>query len=51
MKIGSNPRYSRKRDPTASVPSKMRSGAQSMKIGLDALSFAENESRNTKHEN
>jgi hypothetical protein len=40
-----------KRDPTHSVPSKMSSGAQTMKTGPNALGTAENEFGSTKHEN
>jgi hypothetical protein len=40
-----------KKDPTPSVPSKMSSAAQNIKIGPDALNTAENESGSAKHEN
>jgi hypothetical protein len=40
-----------KRDPTPSVPSKMSSHAQNMKMGPDVLRTAENVSGSAKHEN
>jgi hypothetical protein len=39
-----------KRDPTPSIPPKMSSGEQNVKMGPDALDTAENESGGAKHE-
>jgi hypothetical protein len=40
-----------KRDTTPSVPLRMSSGAQNMKMVPNALGTAENEFRRAKHEN
>jgi hypothetical protein len=44
-------RKTRKRVPTPSVPSKMISGTQNMKMGPDDLGTAKNKSGSVKHEN
>jgi hypothetical protein len=44
-------RKTRKRDSTHTVPLKTNSGAQNLKIRLDALGTAEYEFGNAKHEN